>query len=388
VVSFDLGEIRKEWTMTASTELPEIGEPQETTRDASEVDDSINTAFEPIEKVASEGTFEDSEAIEAALVELIDSVQVVQPTVAPAAETSLPEGGHPTTPNPRPEASDLSQGEYMPSFLSHAETVLDNIEGQTETVNGAMDGLKMANEMVEELDELLNKLQAENPEGEDQEAASKKVTDDDSRKPLQDMEDPSIVAGVEAPVDVHAEIDKQDLLDTLRSEVAEANEDLGDGTGVEIGSGIKSNARDLPVGVSGPGGEPDPVMGDLSNLGRKGSDTEGPDPEIQVDETEREPTTVEPSGTQALDSDMVNWKESEPVAPVQIEGESDEEFDERLNRYRDMYIAWQAAKPTDEGTDGDNSADDAVSAGQLAAPFIPGSSVISSSIGDGDPSTG
>jgi hypothetical protein len=257
--------------MTDSTELPEIGEPQETTRDASEVDDSINTAFEPIEKVASERTFEDSEAIEAALVELIDSVEVVQPTFEPAAEASLPEEGDPdpTTPNPRPEAPGLSQGEYTPSFSSHAESALDNIRGQTDAVKGAVSGLNMATSTVGDLDEFLNELQAENPEGEDQEAASKKVTKDDSRKPLQPLKDLPIVGGLELQVDGLVEIDKQDLLDTLQSEDAEANENL------EAGAvGTQAMLRSIGGVVPGVGGEASNSGFDVRKMSLSSSDSD------------------------------------------------------------------------------------------------------------------
>ena len=67
--------------------------------------------------------------------------------------------------------------------------------------------------------------------------------------------------------------------DSLRDLVSESEPELG-GTSKTTGHGVFSKAREIPVSVTGPGGEPAPVMGDLSALGGpKGSESEGSESE-------------------------------------------------------------------------------------------------------------
>jgi chemotaxis protein histidine kinase CheA len=61
-------------------------------------------------------------------------------------------------------ASSLSSSNSAPSLNSKTQAVMDNIAGQTQTVKGAVEGLKMANELVAELAKLLAELQAEQPQ--------------------------------------------------------------------------------------------------------------------------------------------------------------------------------------------------------------------------------
>jgi len=60
--------------------------------------------------------------------------------------------------------STSSPSSYAPTFNSNTQLAMDNIAGQSQTVKGAVDGLKMANTLVAELTALLAELQAEAPD--------------------------------------------------------------------------------------------------------------------------------------------------------------------------------------------------------------------------------
>jgi hypothetical protein len=101
---------------------------------------------------------------------------VIAACVLPVAACNDP---GPEMPAPSPEgeetaefakASGLTQPSNLggasnvaPDFSSRTQAVMDNIKGQTQTVQGAVEALKLANELVAELQKLLAELQAEAP---------------------------------------------------------------------------------------------------------------------------------------------------------------------------------------------------------------------------------
>ncbi len=104
-------------------------------------------------------------------------------------------------------------------------------------------------------------------------------------------------------------------------------------------------------------------------------------PESPFGELGQESPADEASDTGSSDSDLENWKENEPEKPVQGRM-SDEEYAAALENFIEEYKKWIAAKPPDEGTEEDKSADNVMSEGQLAAPYIPGGSVLSAAMSE------
>lgn len=81
--------------------------------------------------------------------------------------------------------SPSNSSSYVPSFNTNTQLALDNIAGQTQAVQGAVDGLKAANSMVEELTRLLAELQAEAPPAGSKEAAEHQKRTKEAEKNLQ-----------------------------------------------------------------------------------------------------------------------------------------------------------------------------------------------------------
>jgi hypothetical protein len=214
--------------MTEDMEIPEVIEAPQEGRDTSAETNALNDATsDSTTFVEITMKVEVAEAVEKAFVEVIEASASNALSDSPVPDSSDSGEDDSGVPMPRPDSLIASDEDNGPGFNSNQLVVMDNIEGQTDSVKGATAGLKMANESPKLVQELQEDLEAESPEREEEQSASKPASDDDSRDPIQVMESLSIVPDVTIPSDTSGITESGLPAETNADQPTSGGSDLG-----------------------------------------------------------------------------------------------------------------------------------------------------------------
>ena len=167
----------------------------------------------------------------------------------------------------------------------HPSQQISNVSQVQGTRSAEAQGPKQDGELIISEDEIVFRGNAVNSASDVMDRALQDGTEgqgaSEAQEALQPMEDLSIAAGGEAPdrglhesIEADLSVSGVSPEESLRDIVSESETKLG-GASKAPGHGVYSKSRELPVSTTGPGGEPEAVMGDLSALGEpKGSESE------------------------------------------------------------------------------------------------------------------
>ena len=150
-----------------------VEEPKDTSGESEESKrvDEVTTVAEVVIEREIETIV--AEEVQKSFAEVVDASEATEAPMPAIDQPTDGVGEGSDSPMPRPSVPSEESGSSTPDYDSNTQTVLDNIAGQTETVKGAVDGLKMANEALDLAQDALEELSEDEPHSEDR----KKETD-------------------------------------------------------------------------------------------------------------------------------------------------------------------------------------------------------------------